>query len=155
MAMVGSALPSFRFYPLVSLLFAIALQLTPSARARARARRCVFHCCEHMQIAIAVPGLSINSNRINSSAVIVFCTSQKTLYTRGQHRVLPRYEQCPVHTNDCASPFSHCVPIVVKSRLKIEPNGPRGFDITSAIDHFIGNYLQRFVSDVSVKTRIE
>lgn len=53
------------------------------------ARAVVFHCCERMQIAIPVPGPSINSNRINSSAVIVFCASQKTLYTRAASRFAP------------------------------------------------------------------
>ena len=69
------------------LVFPLLLFLPPFSSSRdsiAARPACavVFHCCERMQIAIPVPGPSINSNRINSSAVIVFCASQKTLYTR-------------------------------------------------------------------------
>lgn len=143
--------PSSHVSPLFPLLLAIVLQLTPRARARA----VVFHCCERMQIAIPVPGPSINSNRINSSAVIVFCASQKTLYIRGRHRFAPatnniRFIRMVAHVADLSSPpATPCVPMV-KSRLKI---GPWVGDITSAIDHFIGNYRQRFASDVSAQRR--
>jgi len=65
--------------------------------------------------------------------------------------VLPSYEQYPVHTNGCARRRflrSPRVFMVVKPRSKI---GPWVVDITSAIDHFIGNYRQRFASDVSAQ----
>jgi len=66
--------PFYHFFPYFS--------SSRDSTAAHPARTVVFHCCERMQIAIPVPGPSINSNRINSSAVIVFCASQKTLYTR-------------------------------------------------------------------------
>lgn len=90
----------------------------------------VFHCCERMQIAIPVPGPSINSNRINLSAVIVFCASQKTLYTRAASRFAPlrtisgSYERLRTSLTDLSSPTAPCVPMVVRSRSKIGPNGP-------------------------------
>lgn len=114
------------------------------------ARAVVFHCCERMQIAIPVPGPSINSNRINLSAVIVFCTSQKTLYTRAASFCPAtnniRFIRTVAHVADFSSPRVFLWRW--KSRSKI---GPWVVNITSAIDHFIGNYRQRFASDVSAQ----
>jgi len=147
--------PFYHFFP--------SFSSSPRDSIAARpARAVVFHCCERMQIAIPVPGPSINSNRINSSAVIVFCASQKTLYTRAASFCPAtnniRFIRTVAHVADLSSPDSPPrVFMVVKSRSKI---GPWVVDITSAIDHFIGNYRQRFASDVSAqrtasKKRIE
>lgn len=119
------------------------------------ARAVVFHCCERMQIAIPVPGPSINSNRINSSAVIVFCASQKTLYTRAASRFAPAMNNIRFIRT-----VAHVVQRLVYSYgwwnlvWKLDRTG-REFDITSAIDHFIGNYRQRFASAQRKKKRIE
>jgi len=159
---VGFALPSFR-------LPSPSLSSRDSITARRPARAVVFHCCERMQIAIPVPGPgragpSINSNRINSSAVIVFCASQKTLYTRAS---IVRF--APLRTISgscerlCTSPTSPRRSLDASKRARErerEGEGDpvwkldrtdRGLDITLAIDHFIGNYRQRSAGDVSVQ----
>lgn len=151
------------------LIFPLLPFLPPFSSSRDSIAACpacavVFHCCERMQIAIPVPGPSINSNRINSSAVIVFCASQKTLYTRAASFCPAtnniRFIRTVAHVADLSSPCrtalrrsaptstTPCVPMVAKSRSKI---GLWIVDITSAIDHFIGNYRQRFASDVSAQ----
>lgn len=76
------------------------------------ARAVVFHCCERMQIAIPVPGPSINSNRINSSAVIVFCASQKTLYTRAASRFAPLWTISGSYERLRTSSSVSCIPMV-------------------------------------------
>lgn len=112
----------------------------------------VFHCCERMQIAIPLSGPSINFNRINSSAVIVFCASQKTLYSWAASRFAPlrtisgSYERLPVVTL-LASIGSSPAPIA-RSCLKIGLNEPWARYNGRAIDHFIGNYRRCFSSDV-------
>lgn len=150
----------FPLLPPLSLtpLLMIVLHSSPRASERAseRARAVVFHCCERMQIAIPVPGPSINSNRINSSAVIVFCASQKTpLYARAVSRVLP-----PLRTISGSYEWLRASSLLDPGLFprrwaavwKLDRMG-RGLDITSAIDHFIGNYRQRFVGDVGARQR--
>lgn len=137
--------PSSNFFPLFSSSPRDSIAAHP-------ARVVVFHCCERMQIAIPVPGPSINSNRINSSAVIVFCASQKTLYTRAASFCPAtnniRFIRTVAHVADFSSPTTPVFLWWWNPRSKI---GPWLVDITSAIDHFIGNYRQRFASDVSAQ----
>lgn len=108
----------FHFFPLFSSSPRDSIAAHP-------ARAVVFHCCERMQIAIPVPGPSINSNRINSSAVIVFCASQKTLYTRAASFCPAtdniRFIRTVAHVADFSSPIAPVFLWWWKSRSKIEP----------------------------------
>lgn len=94
MVIVGFAIPSFRFSSLVPTLLAIVLQLTP----RTPLYFIVVNACKLRSQYRGRVSILTELIRVQS----LFFARHKKPSIRRQHRVLPRYEQYPVHTNGCA-----------------------------------------------------
>lgn len=102
---------------LLLLLLAIVLQLTP----RAPLYFIVVNACKLRSQCRGRVSILTELIRVQS----LFFVRHKKPSIRGQHHVLPRYEQYPVHTNGCARRRASRVFLwLVKSRLEIGPNRP-------------------------------